>query len=90
MQLFADGLRAGGYVDQATNLYLKLVEFGADRSQQAGALKQCLACFGHEQGFYDRAAVPRLAAFVESQQVGPGAGGVRGPCHALAAFVCVL
>jgi hypothetical protein len=57
---------------QATTMYLKLVEFGVDRTQQAASLRKCLACFGHDADDAQaaKAAIPRLAHFIESQQVG--------------------
>lgn len=45
LQLFAAGLRSCGYVDQAANVHYRLFQLAADRSQQAEALKQCLACW---------------------------------------------
>lgn len=52
-------------------LYLRLVEWrGDDAAQQAAALRQCLICFGHDEGDHsDKALLPFLAQFLESQQV---------------------
>ncbi len=65
-------------------VYLRLVEHGEDASQQAAALRQCLACMGASYdaspapaasprhaapGGVDHAMLPFLAHFMESQQV---------------------
>mmetsp|Transcript_27779 Transcript_27779/g.70816 ORF Transcript_27779/g.70816 Transcript_27779/m.70816 type:complete len:418 (-) Transcript_27779:191-1444(-) len=80
LRMFADGLKSSGYADQATSVYLRLVELGEDRAQRAAALAQCLGCFtragGDADGLcagegakaVDRAALPRLAHFIETQQ----------------------
>lgn len=68
---FAEGLRRSGYVDQAANVFYRLLQHGEDRSQQAETLKQCLACWmdgepDEQEGEY--AVVAKVAQFVETHQ----------------------
>lgn len=70
LKLFAENLRGLGYIDQAANTYYRLLQLGDDRSQQAEALQQCLACWAAEDwadgGASSADIIPKLAAFTES------------------------
>lgn len=69
LQHFACGLRKAGYVDQAANVYYKLLQSANDKSQQAEALKQCLACWSSEDGCdVTLHVLPKLCQFVRTQQ----------------------
>jgi len=80
LHLFAKGLQESGQRDKAAAVYFTLLQAGADRAQQAGLLRQCLACWnigaaGGEAGAQDSGrqdTVEMLVAFVE-QSDGPSA-----------------
>lgn len=80
LHLFAKGLQESGQRDKAAAVYFTLLQAGADKAQQAGLLRQCLACWnmgaaGSDVGAQDTAmqdTVEMLVAFVE-QSDGPSA-----------------
>lgn len=74
LKFFADELKRSGQLDQAANVYYRLLRFGDDRAQQADALKQCIACWLAQD---DGAAVAEGQQQQEGPQQGCG-GGARG------------
>ncbi|KAG1675582.1 hypothetical protein FOA52_014170 [Chlamydomonas sp. UWO 241] len=69
LERFAEGLRSTGHLDEASALYLRLLElYEGETEMQARVLRACLACWADEHGTPDKEALLlRLATFIETQ-----------------------
>eukprot|EP00798_Chlamydomonas_sp_ICE-L_P017158 gene17158-23469_t len=75
LELFANGLRQSGFIQEAANVSMKLLgSSNGDKELQSRALQLCLACWlpreqrcGEAEQGWDQDLVMRLASFIKTQ-----------------------